>query len=180
MKLLPGTTIETTDPKQAEHLLGPMFLAGGLVLSQVASLTGLEPYVIQNWVKRGFVSPPVQKRYSRRQFCRIAIINMLKDSLQLEKICSLLSYINGRLNDESDDLIEDDGLYFYMAAAVALLGDKTQPGDVHRCCEEALKDYQPPYPGAKKQVLTALEVMVTAYGAATVRRRAENLLMKLG
>ncbi|MFR8526814.1 MAG: MerR family transcriptional regulator [Flavonifractor plautii] len=28
------------------------------MLSQVASLTGLEPYVIQNWVRRGFVAPP--------------------------------------------------------------------------------------------------------------------------
>ena len=54
--ILPGTVVET-DTRDAEHvqaILSPMFLAGGMVLSQVASITGLEPYIIQNWVKRGF------------------------------------------------------------------------------------------------------------------------------
>ena len=69
-KTLPGTTIavDWNRPEEAETLLNSLFLAGGLMLSQVASLTGLEPYVIQNWVRRGFVAPPERKRYSRRQF----------------------------------------------------------------------------------------------------------------
>ena len=46
-------------------------LAGGMVLGQIASLTGLEPHTVQNWVKRGFLSNPVNKRYSCNQFCRI-------------------------------------------------------------------------------------------------------------
>ena len=58
-----------------------MFLAGGIVRSQVSAVTGLESHMIQNWVKRGFLSNPVNKRYSCRQFCRIAIINMLKTTL---------------------------------------------------------------------------------------------------
>ena len=106
-KTLPGTTIavDWNRPEEAETLLNSLFLAGGLMLSQVASLTGLEPYVIQNWVRRGFVAPPERKRYSRRQFSRIVLINMLKDSMQLDKICALLSYVNGELDDKSDDLI---------------------------------------------------------------------------
>ena len=98
--LLPGTTVEAdlSQPHAAEKVLHPLFLPGGLMLSQVARLTGLEPYVIQNWVKRGFVSPPERKKYSRRQFCRILVINMLKDALQLEKICKVLSYVNGDLD----------------------------------------------------------------------------------
>ena len=57
-KTLPGTTIavDWNRPEEAETLLNSLFLAGGLMLSQVASLTGLEPYVIQNWVRRGFVA----------------------------------------------------------------------------------------------------------------------------
>ena len=100
-KTLPGTTIpvDWSRPEEAETRLNSLFLAGGLMLSQVASLTGLEPYVIQNWVRRGFVAPPERKRYSRRQFSRIVLINMLKDSMQLDKICALLSYVNmERLN----------------------------------------------------------------------------------
>ena len=62
-KTLPGTTIavDWNKPEEAETLLNSLFLAGGLMLSQVASLTGLEPYVIQNWVRRGFVAPPERK-----------------------------------------------------------------------------------------------------------------------
>ena len=46
-KTLPGTTIavDWNRPEEAETLLNSLFLAGGLMLSQVASLTGLEPYV---------------------------------------------------------------------------------------------------------------------------------------
>lgn len=46
--LLPGSTIEVELSRRgiAEDLLAPMFLAGGLVLSQVAEITGLRrtPY----------------------------------------------------------------------------------------------------------------------------------------
>ena len=104
---LPGSTIEaeSLSAESADRLISPMFLSGGLMLSQVAALTGLEPYTIQNWVKRGFLPPPQNKRYTIRQFCRILLINMLKDSFQLDTVCSLLSYINGHLDDESDDII---------------------------------------------------------------------------
>ena len=118
--VLPGTTVEADlrRPDAADMLLSPLFLTGGLMLSQVSQLTGLEPYVIQNWVKRGFVSPPERKKYSRRQFCRILFINMLKDVLQLEKICQLLSYVNGALADESDDLVDDSYLYTCLVACL--------------------------------------------------------------
>ena len=61
--VLPGTTVEADlrRPDAADMLLSPLFLTGGLMLSQVSQLTGLEPHVIQNWVKRGFVSPPERK-----------------------------------------------------------------------------------------------------------------------
>ena len=58
--IIPGTTLET-DRTAADNIDGifrSMFLPGGMVLSQVASITGLEAYTVQNWVKRGFLSPP--------------------------------------------------------------------------------------------------------------------------
>ena len=71
--ILPGTVLEMDreEADQAEARISALFLAGGMVLSQVTDLTGLEPYTVQNWVKRGFLPPPVRKRYSRRQLCRI-------------------------------------------------------------------------------------------------------------
>ena len=44
---IPGTVLQA-DEQDAEHIeaiFQPMFLAGGMVLSQVASITGLEPYI---------------------------------------------------------------------------------------------------------------------------------------
>jgi len=88
-------------------VLGNIFQTGRLVMSQVSNLLGLEPYLIQNWVKRGFLAPPQKKLYTRRQFCRLCIINMLKDTLRLERIAALISYVNGMLDDESDDTVAD-------------------------------------------------------------------------
>ena len=182
-KTLPGTTL-TVDwdrPEEAEGALTSLFLAGGLMLSQVAALTGLEPHVIQNWIRRGFVAPPERKRYSRRQFARIVLINMLKDSLQLEKICTLLSYVNGRLDDEGDDLIDDFQLYLYMMrlAARAERQPPAGPEEALAWCREASCDYSEPVPGARERVTRVLHVSLTAYLAARLKREAEGLLAQL-
>ena len=106
--ILPGTVLEvgSAETERLEEVFSSMFLAGGMVLSQVANITGLEPYTVQNWVKRGFLAPPQNKRYTIQQLCRILHINMLKDVMPLERICSLLRYINGKLDQEDDDIID--------------------------------------------------------------------------
>lgn len=180
---LPGTTIEVDQdrPDAAEALLSPLFLAGGLTLSQVAQLTGLEPHMIQNWVRRGFVSPPQQKRYSRRQFSRILLIGMLRDCMQLDKICSLLSYVNGDLDDESDDLIDDWQLYCYAARLIfrAHGHPLTEQDTLRQWCAEVLTDYQEPQPGARKRVERCLCIILTAYLAARLKQEADALLAQL-
>jgi NADH:ubiquinone oxidoreductase subunit C len=67
--ILPGTVLEVDQsrPEAADELFSSLFVTGGLVLSQVCQITGLEPYTVQNWVKRGFLTPPVKKKYNRRQ-----------------------------------------------------------------------------------------------------------------
>lgn len=178
---LPGTALARRPGTSAGALLEPMFLTGGLVLSQVSAITGLESYLIQNWVKRGFVSPPKGKRYSRRQVGRILMINLLKDALQLDKITRLLSYVNGHLDDESDDLIDDFELYL---AAVALMdqldeGQAPAPEQLPQWCAEALKDYVPVRPGARERVAKALEIVLVAHEAARLKARAEGMLAAL-
>lgn len=173
IKAMPGTTIELdiAEWDSADRMLEAMFLSGGLVLSQVARLSGLAPYDVQNWVRRGFVSPPRQKRYSRRQLSRIFIINMLKGSLQIDRVCSLLSYINGDLSDESDDSIDDTRLYIYLVQLCAAVerGDKLN-------ILEILSDYNEPAPGARVRVARVLEIMVVAYQASSLRQKAENMI----
>ena len=180
---LPGSTIQAdlSGPGGADAILSPLFLTGGLTLSQVVQLTGLEPYVIQNWVKRGFLTPPQHKKYSRRQFCRILLINMLKDSLQLEKICQLLSYVNGHLDDERDDIIDDSLLYLYVVRLVVLAeGHHTGGGgELERWCDQILEEYGEPVPGARERVDRCLQVMLTAYLAACLKREAEEMLAGL-
>lgn len=180
---LPGTTIEVSQPNAAaaNEILTNIFMAGGLVLSQVSGLTDLEPYIVQNWVKRGFLPPPRHKMYSKRQFCRIAIINMLRDVLQIDKITGLLSYINGRLDDESDDIIDDSELYIYYLKAVYGVSD--DGGDISQriasSVEEAVEGFAEPFPGARVRLVKVLSVMVCAHYAAVMRSRAEEILNSL-
>ena len=110
---IPGTVLKgpREDVESSIRQIEGMFLAGGMVRSQVASVTGLEAHAVQNWVKRGFLSPPRGKRYDLEQVCRIINMNMLKGTLQLEKVCQLMTYLNGCLADESDDLVDDAKLY---------------------------------------------------------------------
>ena len=88
---LPGTVlrVDSDKPEAAEEILSAMFLTGGLVLSQVTQVTGLEPYIVQNWVRRGFLSAPKQRKYTRRQLSRVLIINALKSALPIDQIGQL-------------------------------------------------------------------------------------------
>ena len=90
---IPGTVLSAPRAQagQIEEQFRAMFLPGGMVLSQVAAVTGLEPYTIQNWVKRGFLTPPEHKRYTLRQLCRIININILKGNMPLEQIIKLMT-----------------------------------------------------------------------------------------
>ena len=179
---IPGTviTVRRDDSDAAQAQIRSMFLAGGMVRSQVAAVTGLESHAIQNWVKRGFLSPPIGKRYTCRQFCRIAVINMLKNVLSMEKICALLSYVNGQLDIESDDSIDDSELYFAFIHVAAKLRDlATDQRALQQAIDESLADYSEPVPGAKRRVEQVLLVMLTAWASAQLQREAENLFAKL-
>ena len=178
---IPGTVlqIERENADGVEEMFSSMFLAGGMVLSQVASITGLEPYTIQNWVKRGFLSPPQRKRYSMGQLCRILHINMLKSVLPLEQICSLLSYVNGKLDDLSDDIIDDSQLYFLFVRLASRAKELDEPATWEQAMEAALAHYQEPVPGAQERIEKALRVMLTAWVAARMRHAAETMLQEL-
>ena len=179
--IIPGTTLEglRSNADRTDGLFQSMFLAGGLTLSQVASITGLETYTVQNWVKRGFLPPPQNKRYNMEQVCRIIIINMLKGALPLEQICSLISYINGSLTDESDDIIDDTVLYFKfvsLAARARHIGGSKEWGEA---LEEVMENYTEPYPGAREKVTKVLRIMLTAWIASRMKDQADRMIADL-
>ncbi len=180
--IIPGTVLKCKreEASNIEAQLKSMFLAGGIVLSQVTSVTGLENFMVQNWVKRGFLPPPQNKRYNLNQLCRIININMLKNALPLEKICGLLTYINGSLSDESDDIIDDSALYFMFLKLAAKAKTIENEGQWQNALKETMKSYNEPFTGAKERVEKVLRVMVTAYIASRFKTAAENMVENLG
>ena len=179
--MIPGTVIEAQreDAAQIEQQFSAMFLAGGMVLSQVTGITGLEPHAVQNWVKRGFLTPPERKHYSLKQLCRIININMLKNVLPMERIVGLLSYINGNLDDDSDDIIDDSQLYFMFVRLAAQARSNPTEEAWSAALQDAMADYQEPIPGAAERVAKALRIMLTAWIASRLRQEAENMLANL-
>lgn len=178
---IPGTVLTAAerDGAAVEAQFRAMFLPGGMVLSQVSAITGLESYTIQNWVKRGFLTNPDRKHYSLRQLCRIININMLKGVLPLPDICSLLGYVNGQLDNEADDMIDDSDLYFMFVRLAARSRELYKAENRDTVLDEELSDYQEPVPGAKARVKEVLRIMLTAWLAARMAQETTRMLSTL-
>lgn len=176
---LPGTIIKVDDlsSENVQNAFSHIFMAGGLVLSQVAALSDMESHTVQNWVKRGFCPPPVSKKYSSRQFCRLITINMLKDSMSITEITDLISYINGKLDDESDDIIADDKLYFLFVETLYRTEGHTL--DFDREIVGILDKYDVGEQN-RERLSVALKIMLYAYRSAQYKKFAAELIKKSG
>ena len=179
--MIPGTMlyIEKENAQQIENVFSSMFLAGGMVLSQVSAITGLEPHTVQNWVKRGFLPPPEKKHYDMNQLCRVITINMLKRELPLDRTCALLGYVNGRLDDTRDDIIDDAALYFMFVRLAARAKELYDVQERKAVLRAVLDEYDAPVPGAKERVEKALQIMLTAWLAARMGQEAERMMLEL-
>ncbi len=176
---LPGTAIEVQSFRidGAGEILSYIFASGGIVLGQICAMTGLEPYMVQNWVKRGFVPKPQRKTYDKDQFCRIVIIHMLRDSLQIDEITGLLSYINGALDDTSDDRIGDAQLYNLFVNLIATLGGATSGDAIAKAIASILPSDMDPT--TIRYVRDVLRIMAYAYFSTTFNRQAKQDLQGL-
>lgn len=179
-RALPGTTLvcPSAQENDAFSVLEPIFAVsgGGLLLSQVTEMTGLAPSTIQNWVKRGWVANPVNKKYDEIRVARILLINLLHASMQLERIAHLLAYVNGNVDDRADDSISDTRLYSLVCTAMFRLQDS---GHMERemlvpLIEAQLRDYPQTVPDAPERLLNALEIILLSVEAASCMKRAEE------
>ena len=175
---IPGTTLAgfREDADRIEGLLQPMFLAGGLTLSQVSAITGLEPYTVQNWVKRKLLPSPVNKRYNMEQLCRLININILKGAMPLEQIIKLMAYLNGDLADERDDLVDDTMLFFFfvrLSARARYIGGSKAWDDA---LVEITADYREPVPGARDKLIKVLKIMLTVWCANMLKSQADQMI----
>lgn len=157
---IPGTNISYSEADDAFSVFRPMIeITGGLSLGQICTITGLQPSTIQNWVKRGFIPHPENKKYYERHLSRILLISALRDCMNIDEIGELMILINGDTDDESDDIISESSLYDYFCKAVRYM-DQKELNDEHieRTILDLLKgmDHQ-------ERLLPALKVMVYAY-----------------
>ena len=178
---IPGTTLtgERENADRVDGLFQSLFLAGGLTLSQVSSITGLEPYTIQNWVKRKFLAPPLGKRYDMEQVCRLININILKGTMPLEQIIHLMGYLNGDLTSEADDLVDDTMLFFFftrLASRARYIGGSKAWDDA---LIEITEGYQEPVPGAREKLIKVLKIMLTVWCANKLKEQAETMIAQL-
>jgi len=179
--IIPGTTLSGVreEADRTEERFSALFLAGGLSLGQVSNVSGLETYTIQNWVKRGFLPPPQNKRYNMEQLCRILNMNLLRGNMQLEQIIQLMSYLNGDLADESDDLVDDTMLYFFfvrLAARARYIGGSETWDDA---LVQVTESYQEKAPGAREKLCRVLKIMLTVWCANRLKAQAEELMAQL-
>jgi len=151
---------------------------GGLSLSQVCAVTGLEGSTIQNWVKRGWVEHPVGKKYEEIHIARILIINALKECIKLEHIAMLMSYVNGKSQDGSEAIIKESTLYNYLCEALkqsSQTDDHSKSG-VETVINNVIRDYSDPNPDSRIRIRKALTLMIFACVCTDVKRRVEAMM----
>ena len=187
--LLIDDTIPGTKLKKAEigGLTGKAFLrqvffvSDGVMLSQIRKIAGIDGSTLQNWTKRGWVANSHSKRYDMDQVAHIFLINMLRSCMQLNHIAWLIEYINGDIEDRSDDIISETDLYDEICCLLERLSQcEVCTGEtIRELAAEQLAQYQGPVDGAKERLLNALQIIVVSYYASLVKKNADAMLREL-
>lgn len=178
MKLyFPGTVVERKNNTSKEFLFGIFTATKGLMLAQVREITGLDTSTIQNWVNRGWVAKPQDKRYSSDHLSTIMLINMLRDVMKIENISSLLSYINGSAESESDNIISETILYNYVCDILDIIDYDIilSEDELEKVINDAIKDYKEPFLDARQKLINGLEIILVYYASAIVKYKADRI-----
>jgi len=182
-KLLPGTASAYVERGEKGFSKIGMLLdaTGGLSLSQVCAVTGLESSTIQNWVKRGWVAHPEGKKYEEVHIARILIVNALKECIKLEHIALLMSFVNGPPGDQGAGIIKESELYNFLCDALEQMGqaNDSSRGGAENVVETVIKDYTGPKPDSRARVRKALTLMIFACVCTDVKRRTEAMMEQI-
>lgn len=180
-RIIPGTTLKFTQQARASafSLISPVLEAtGGLTLSQLSKLTGLEGTTIQNWIKRGWVASTKGKKYSEKQVLRILLINMLRGAMKLDDIAALMEYVNGDVEDTSDDIIADILLYDILCRIIFTAEDEGAFDTVslEDLISRETAQYSKEINYGEDKLKKAMYVMVVAYRSGFLKMEAEKNL----
>lgn len=175
-RLIPGTLMDKVKMGNVtglEFLDKIFYITDGIMLAQIREICGIDGSTLQNWTKRGWVANAHNKRYGKDQLARILIINMMRESMQLERIAALLTYVNGRAGDKSDDIIPESLLYDYLCRIIdELVEDGPQGDNVKKLIHRTLNSYEECAPGARKRLENACEIIIYAYYSSLVKQKA--------
>ncbi len=182
--LIPGTKLKKSQMGNVtglEFLSKVFYISDGVMLSQIREVSGIDGSTLQNWTKRGWVANARLKKYNIDQVAHILIINMLRSCIQLDKIALLLQYINGKIDDNSDDIIRESVLYDYICRILDKLmqQDVCSMASIKHVIREEITDYQENMSGAADRLANALEIIIVAYYAALIKHRSDDMLTKL-
>lgn len=182
---IPGTRLKREDTENLtglDFLKKVFFVSDGVMLTQIRRISGIDSSTLQNWTKRGWVTNAKSKKYDIDQVAHILIINMLRSCMQLDHIAFLIHYINGDVEDTSDDIIRDSILYDYICRILIRINEQNGCAleSVGVVVEEITTDYVEPVEGARVRLNRALEVIVVTYYSALMKQHAANLLEHLG
>lgn len=177
-RLIPATTMKFSEDARnaAFSIISPILEAtGGLTLSQLSKLTGLEGSTIQNWIKRGWIASTKGKKYSEKQVIRILLFNMLRGSMTFENIAQLMTYINGDVEDTSDDIIADITLYNILCRIIFTAEDEGafDTDSVHSLISREITANSNEITDPEK-LRKAMYVMVMAYRSVCLKNEAEK------
>ena len=181
-RMIPGTILKKRDMGNVtglDFLSKIFYISDGVMIAEIRRISGLDTSTLQNWTKRGWLENSKLKRYNMDQVAHILIINMLRSCMQLDRIAFLIRYINGNVNDRSDDIICPSRLYDYICRILEQLTDDVAVQNIRECIDKTIVDYEESVPGARKRLLKGLEVIVIAYYASLLKGRADALLDEL-
>ena len=164
---IPGTENYSTNGKDFEAYKQMIELGDGLTLSQICNITKLQTHMIQNWVKRGYIPHPINKKYYVKHLSRILLINALRECMYIEDIGSLMVYINGDVDDESDDIISEEDLYKLFSNLVFEIDDFNK---IEETINEKVKD---------KKLNKCMKVMIYAYVASEMSKKSQTYLQQI-
>ena len=120
---------------------------------------------------------PDGKKYGESQVARILLINLLRPAMHLDQIVALLSYVNGSVDDRSDDIIPETRLYGMLCQAIFDMekSDNLSYSYIRTLTDKLLRDYEGPVPDAPKRLGDALCIMLLNVAASGLMERAATI-----
>ena len=95
----------------------------------------------------------------------------------MDHISVLLSFINGKADDISDNIVNEADLYCYLCSILDKVSfeEVLSEEEFFSLVEKEISDYQEPWPGAKRRLMDGIHVILIYYAASIIKKRADGL-----